>query len=109
VVGEHWASLQTSPADSTQKLWQFYNGVATRYTRASDTSYVGFSSLFGLPDSAFTLRPSGEIRMGMDTLEQHLLKDSLPHVPLPKDTVPTGGETPLFPERQDSSGVREAL
>ena len=60
--------------DSTQKLWQFYNGVATRYTQASDTSYVGFSSLFELPDSAFTARPSGEIRMGMDTLEQQLLK-----------------------------------
>ena len=47
--------------------------------------------------------------MGMDTLEQQLLKDSLQQVPLPKDTVPKGGETPLFPERQDSSGVREGL
>ena len=109
VVGEHWASLQISPMDSTQKLWQFFNGVATRYTQASDTSYVGFSNLFELPDSAFTIRPSGEIRMGMDTLEQHLLNDSLPRVQLPKDTLPAGGGTPLVPTRQDSSGVREAL
>jgi tetratricopeptide (TPR) repeat protein len=109
VVGEHWASLQISPIDSTQKLWQFYNGVATRYTLASDTSYVGFSNLFELPDSAFTMRPSGEIRMGMDTLEQYLPYDSLPQVPLPKDTVPATGEIPLFPVRQDSTGVREAL
>jgi len=109
VVGEHWASLQISPIDSTQKLWQFYNGVATRYTLASDTSYVGFSNLFELPDSAFTMRPSGEIRMGMDTLEQYLPYDSLPQVPLPKDTVPATGETPLVPERQDSTGVREGL
>ena len=109
IVGEHWAGLQTSPVDSTQKLWQFFNGVSTRYTQASDTSYVGFSSLFELPDSAFTARPSGEIRMGMDTLEQHLLNDSLPKVQLPKDTVPAGGETPLFPVRQDSSGVLKEL
>ena len=109
VVGEHWASLQISPMDSTQKLWQFFNGVATRYTQASDTSYVGFSNLFELPDSAFTIRPSGEIRMGMDTLEQPLLNDSLPRVQLPKDTLPAGGGTPLVPTRQDSSGVREAL
>jgi hypothetical protein len=108
-VGEHWAGLQTSPVDSTQKLWQFFNGVSTRYTQASDTSYVGFSSLFELPDSAFTARPSGEIRMGMDTLEQHLLNDSLPKVQLPKDTVPAEGETPLFPVRQDSSGVLKEL
>jgi tetratricopeptide (TPR) repeat protein len=109
VVGEHWASLQTAPADSTQKLWQFYNGVATRYARASDTSYVGFSSLFELPDSAFTMRPSGQIRIKMDTLEQHLLNDSLPQVQLPKDTVPFEGEVPVLPNQQDSSGVREAL
>ena len=109
VVGEHWASLQISPIDSTQKLWQFYNGVATRYTLASDTSYVGFSNLFELPDSAFTMRPSGEIRMGMDTLEQYLPYDSIPQVQLPKDTVPATGETPLVPERQDSTGVREVL
>ena len=109
IVGEHWAGLQTSPVDSTQKLWQFFNGVSTRYTQASDTSYVGFSSLFELPDSAFTARPSGEIRMGMDTSEQHLLNDSLPKVQLPKDTVPAGGETPLFPVRQDSSGVLREL
>ena len=51
----------------------------------------------------------GEIRMGMDTLEQQLLNDSLPQVQLPKDTVPAGGETPLVPARQDSSGVREVL
>ena len=47
--------------------------------------------------------------MGMDTLEQQLLNDSLPQVQLPKDTVPAGGETPLVPARQDSSGVREVL
>jgi len=45
----------------------------------------------------------------MDTLEQQLLNDSLQQVPLLKDTVPTGGETPLFPERQDSSGVLREL
>ena len=47
--------------------------------------------------------------MGMDTLEQQLLNDSLPQVQLPKDTVPAGGETPLVPAHQDSSGVREVL
>ncbi len=109
VVGEHWASLQISPTDSTQKLWKFYNGVTTRYTPASDTSYLGFSSLFAMPDSAFTIRASGEIRMGFDTLEQQLQNDSLPKVLLPKDTVPVEGKLPVIPEQSDSTGVREGL
>ena len=109
VVGEHWASLQTSPKDSTQKIWHFYNGVATRYASAKDTSYVGFSNLFELPDSAFTVRPTGEIRIGMDTLERYLQNDSLPQVPLPIDTVPGTEEVPVLQEQRDSSGVREVL
>ena len=109
VAGEHWASLQISPIDSTQKIWHFYNGVATRYASAKDTSYVGFSNLFELPDSAFTVRPTGEIRIGMDTLERYLQNDSLPQVPLPIDTVPGTEEVPVLQEQRDSSGVREVL
>ena len=109
VVGEHWGKIQNSPADSTKKLWQFYNGVSTRYTPASDTSYVGFSSLFELPDSAFTLRASGEIRIAFDTLEQDLATDSILEMDLPKDTVPVDPKVPVIPVKPDSTGVREGL
>lgn len=117
VVGKHWAGLREHPQDSTKKIWDFHRGDAHYAIPASDTSYLGFTTLFDAADSMligyddfFIMNADSTVSDSTNVTAPEVLKET-PMEPeiMPFEGIPTEDpmEVPQQGEAQDSTGIRE--
>jgi len=116
ILGKHWAGLQKHPQDSTNKIWDFHRGDVHLAMPASDTSYLGFTALFDIPDSILVAYDDFFI-LNADSTDLDSTEITTPEMLKVAPTVPeispfedTPRENPMaLPEpvfTQDSTGAR---